>query len=119
MTGNCLPANSLEHLDLLLVMIRMATGAIPRGMHEPLLVEGMLDAEVTAQTVNGVLGHVLGVHELVVLDPRQVALAVVTHQTALTGHLALAADHVGMAVAAINALLVRQLVGELDAFSGI
>ena len=91
----------------------------PAACSEPLLVEGVLDAEVAAQAVDGVFGHVLGVHERVVVDPRQIAFAVVADQAALAGHLALAANHVGVAIDAIDALLVRQLVGELDAAAQI
>ena len=115
MRGNRLPADPLEHLDLLLVMVRVAAGAIAGGVQQPLLVERVLDAEVAVQAVDGVLGHVLGVHEVVVADSRQVAFAVVADEAPLAGHLALAADHVGVAIDAIDALLVRQFVGELDA----
>ena len=117
--GNRLAADPLEHLDLLLVVVRMAAGAVAGGVQQPLLVEGVLDAQVAVEAVDGVLGHVLGVHEGVVVDPRQVALAVVADQAAFAGHVALAADHVGVAVDAIDALLVGQLVGELDAAAQI
>ena len=117
--GDRLAAQPLEHLDLFLVVVRMAARAVPGGVDEPLLVERVLDAEVAIQAVDGVLGHVLGVHEGVVVDPRQVAFAVVADEAALAGHLALAADHVGVAIGAIDALLVRQLVRELHAAAQI
>ena len=61
--GDRLAADPLEHLDLLLVVVGVAAGAVRGGVHEPLLVERVLDAEMASQAVDGVLGHVLVVHE--------------------------------------------------------
>ena len=113
--GNRLAVHSLEHLDLLLVVIGMAAGAIRGGVHEPLLVERVLDAEVAVQAVDGMLGDVFVVHELVVADLRQVALAVVADEAALAGHVAVAADQVGVAALAVDALLEGQFVREFHA----
>ncbi len=64
--------------------------------------------------VDLVLGDVLVVHELVIADLRQVALAVVAGLAAFAGHVAVAADHVGVATLAVDALLEGQLMRELS-----
>ena len=65
--------------------------------------------------VDLVLGDVLVVHELVIADLRQVALAVVAGVAAFAGHVAVAADQVGVAALAVDALLEGQFVRELHA----
>ena len=108
-------AAALEHPHLLLVMVGMTTGAVGGGVDDLLLVFGVLNRQVAIEAVEGVLGDVLLVNEIVLLDPLQVILPVVANHAPLAGHLAVAADQVAMTVGAIDSFLVGQLVGELDA----
>ena len=113
--GIDLPPDAAEHVDLLVVMVGMAGGAIGGRVDDLVVLQRVLDLQVAIEAVDLVVGDVLLVHELVVVDPLEIALAVVADQAALAGHLAVAADQVAVAVGAVDALLVGQIVAERDA----
>ncbi len=105
----------LEQIDLFLVMVRVARLAIAGSVLELLGIQGVQDGRVALGAIDLVLGDVLVVHELVIADLRQVALAVVAGLAAFAGHVAVAADQVGVAALAVDALLEGQLVREFHA----
>ena len=96
-------------------MVGVAGLAIAGGVLELVAIQAVQDGRVALDAIDLVLGDVLGVHEVVIVDLLQVALAVVAGEAALAGHVAVAADQVAVAALAVDALLEGQLVRELDA----
>jgi hypothetical protein len=68
------------------MLIGMARGTIGGGMFDPLRVGGMLNLQMALQAIYLVVGHVLLMKELVIIDPGQVVLSVVTDGTPLVRH---------------------------------
>ena len=93
----------------------MASGTVRRGMRDQLGIPHVLDLHVARQAVDMVIGDVRVVHEHMVVDPFEVVFAIVAHATALARHLAVAANQIAVAIGAVDALLVGQVVAELGA----
>ena len=116
---NALGSFAQQHANLLAMLVRMTRLTVSSGVFNPLPVQGMLDFQMTFETIDFVVGDVHLVHEYVVVDSFEIVLAIMTSGAAFARDVAVAADQIAVAVRAVDAAFISQVVAELHAPSQV